>query len=483
MKRRPARRAWFQALIYLILPAFFALFLAKLGKADETIRVKFGTLAPAGTSIAVGIDTFLEGVNSIGKHTGHTIKVLGYYGGVMGDEPEMVQKARLGQLDIVLATLSTMARLVPTLEPYYLPFLVNNFGEFDYLMKQGYLKQIANEVYKRGFVLLGFITEGMYDFYYHYDGEIRTPEEARKRLKAANWTGTPHDNIWIPLRIPQVPVSVPELPTYEKMGMVSADVSPAVWVVGVQLYTIRPVLTIVQPSFFTGGAGALLSKSKFEELPWDFKIGVASMIPLLMYVANGQLRDGHYAFVDAMLKYGMKKVVLTEAEIKAWKEPLVAYRETYLKKDPAKRKSYNTIVDMLANYRKAPSPERAIYEADPEYINLPKKLKMAARAIKAYIDTGSLKELAALEQKKVIEKWRMYDAVVAAEKFAQTGDFKPLKAWSATFMPDEIVEETFAKHMDAIKRLYGSKEALKTRAQEWLAYIESKNYKGYHKRN
>jgi len=77
--------------------------------------------------------------------------------------------------------------------------LVDNFGEFDYLMARGFLKAISTEAYKRGFVVLGTMTEGMYDLYYRHEGEIRTPEEARKNLKGANWTGTPHDNVWIPL--------------------------------------------------------------------------------------------------------------------------------------------------------------------------------------------------------------------------------------------------------------------------------------------
>jgi TRAP-type C4-dicarboxylate transport system substrate-binding protein len=399
----------------------------------------------------------------------------------MGDEPEMNQKARLGQLDVVTPTVSTLPKLVPALEPYYLPFLVNNFGEFDYLMARGFLKAIATEAYKRGFVMLGTMTEGMYDLYYRYEGEIRTSEEARKNLKGANWTGTPHDNVWIPLGVPQVPVSVPELPTYHKMGMVNADISPALWVVGVQLYAIRPMLTIVQPSIFTGAAGALLTRSKFEEIPWDFKVGVVGMLPLLHYVANGQLRDGHFAFVDAMLKYGVKKMTLSKDEVQAWKNPLVAYHETYLKKNPSKRDSYEMIKRILADYRKSPSLERAIYESDPNYKNFPNKLATIARGLRAYIDTGSLDEVASLEQKYVIEKWRVYEPLAAAEKLAQTGDPSGLKNWMSKFLPDEIVDEIFSNHMSEIKTLFGTKDAIKTRAQEWLAYLESKKYTGYHK--
>jgi hypothetical protein len=182
-----------------------------------------------------------------------------------------------------------------------------------------------------------------------------------------------------------------------------------------------------------------------------------------------------------MLKYGVKKMTLSKDEVQAWKNPLVAYHETYLKKNPSKRDSYEMIKRILADYRKSPSLERVIYESDPNYKNFPDKLATIARGLRAYIDTGSLDEVASLEQKGVIEKWRIYEPLAAAEKFVQTGDSSGLKNWMSKFLPDEIVDEAFSSHMSEIKKLFGTKEDIKTRAQEWLAYIESKKYTGYHK--
>jgi TRAP-type C4-dicarboxylate transport system substrate-binding protein len=478
----------------------------------EEISIKFGTLGPKGTSVALAVEAFLDAANNFGKNIGHTVKVSPYYGGVMGDEPEMEQKARIGQLDIVTPNMGTLHRLVPAMTPYYLPFLVNSFGESDYLMRRGFLKVLAEETYKQGFIMLGFMTEGMYDFYYRSEKEIRTPAQARKLLKAANWSGTPLDNVYIPLGIPQVPVSVPEVPTLHKMGMVNADVSPAVWVIGVQLYALRPMLTVLQPSFATGGGCVLLTKGKFEKLPWDFKIGLATMLPLMMYVVNGQFRDSHYAFIDAMLKYGMKKEVLSKEETKAWRDPLVAYHETYLKKNPAMRPFYRDIVNGLSSYKKEVSPEQTIYESDPEYVHFPDKLKAIAKVIRVYLETDSLtravsetdpryaspekvnqiehalqvyRETGSFDESafenKFIEGWRVFEPLLGAEKFASTGDPRLIKAWCKKFLPDALVDEAFNSHMAEIKTLLGTKEAIKMRAQEWLAYIESKKYTGYHK--
>jgi len=94
-----------------------------LGHAQEKqITLKLGTLGPAGTSVAIAVESLLEGLDKLGQNIGYKVKIQPYYGGVMGDEPEMNQKAKLGQLDILTPTLSTMPDLVPSIEPYYLPF-------------------------------------------------------------------------------------------------------------------------------------------------------------------------------------------------------------------------------------------------------------------------------------------------------------------------------------------------------------------------
>jgi len=506
-----SRLQWANAIVGLSCLLAATLGFTGKGHADE-ITIKFGTLGPKGTSVALAVEAFLDAANNFGKNIGHHVKVSSYYGGVMGDEPEMEQKARIGQLDIVTPNMGTLPRLVPAMTPYYLPFLVNSFGESDYLMRRGFLKVLAEEVYKQGFIMLGFMTEGMYDLYYRSEKEIRTPDQARKLLKAANWSGAPHDNVYIPLGIPQVPVSVPEVPTLHKMGMVNADLSPAVWVIGVQLYALRPMLTMIQPSFATGGGCALLTKGKFDKLPWDFKLGIATMLPIMMYVVNGQFRDSHYAFIDAMIKYGMKKEVLSKEETKAWRDPLVAYHKTYLQKNPAMRPFYQDIVNGLSAYNEERSPERTIYETDPEYVHFPDKLKGAARAIRVYLETGSLtraiattdpryaspEKLKEVEhaiqvyretglfderafENKFIEGWRVFEPLLGAEKFASTGDPRLLKAWCKKFIPDVIIDEAFNNHMTEVKKLFGTKEAIKMRAQEWLAYLESKKYTGYHK--
>jgi len=109
----------------------------------------------------------------------------------------------------------------------------------------------------------------------------------------------------------------------------------------------------------------------------------------------------------------------------------------------------------------------------------PEKLKEVEHAIQVYRETGLFDERAF--ENKFIEGWRVFEPLLGAEKLANTGDPRLFKAWCKKFIPDALVDEAFNNHMTEVKKLFGTKEAIKTRAQEWLAYLESKKYTGYHK--
>jgi TRAP-type C4-dicarboxylate transport system substrate-binding protein len=465
---------------------FMALFLASAVLwpvrilADE-ITLKLGSLGPAGTSATSIVDTLKDYLKQLAEHTGHKAKLIPYYGGVMGDEPEMNQKAKMGQLDIVTPTVSTLPELAPNIEPLYLPFLIENYGQYDYVMRQKFLKEVSNQVYEHGFIVVGLLTEGMHNMYQY--GMAKNPvkklEQMRSRIKGGNWTGTPDEMFYKALGISQVSFSVPEGPSAIRMGMANATLSPAMWVIGTQLYTTNPA--VIQPPIRGSSSAALITRAKFEALPWNFKLAFASAMPAITYFACGQLRDSHDVFLDAMYKYGCPKVVLTDQELKGIKEPCINYRQTYLKENPKKRGSYEILAAALKDYAATNSIEKRLFESDPIYKTFPKKVQKLVQALKAYGETGDKSKLASLESENVIENWRILGLIDASETLIQKDDPSLLKAWMAIFMPQAFVEEAFSAHMAEMKETFGKKEALMQRIEEMASFLGSKAYKGYHK--
>jgi len=442
---------------------------------SESLRLKFGTLGPKGTNVTTALESALDLLGMACKHLGHEIKVIPYYGGVMGDDPQMMQKAKMGQLDLITPTSNGLPSVSLGIEVLYMAFLVNNYGEFDYVMKK--IRGYNDLLFKHGWVPWIILTEGMHDLY--LNGPYRTPIELQKKITGVNHSGGTDDCFYAPLGITQIPVSPAELFTSFRMKIANAVIAPSMFIIGMQIYTALPY--IVEPSIHTAGTAVIMTKQKWETMPWDIRIFFAGLQPLLYYVVNGQMRDGASAFLSAMYKYGSKKVKLTDSELKAIKDLVVAYRTKYLGNDSVKQKYYKLISDAVTEYENINPLEKKMYDRDPTYKNFPSSLLQVAKALRAYRDRGSKAELLVLHKNTIIEKWRIYDWLVASEKLIKTGNVKPLKKWMASYYIKDVVNEIFSRHIDMVKKLYGSKKALRNRLDEYITYLESKSYKGFQK--
>ena len=120
------------------------------------ITIKMGSLSPEGSSYMIIANKMKDEFEKI---TGGKVKIVWYGGGVMGDEPEMVRKIKMGQLNGGGFTgygLATIEKSIRTLE---LPGLFEDYEEFYYVWEkmQDYFKMRFRE---RGFELLVYFPIG-----------------------------------------------------------------------------------------------------------------------------------------------------------------------------------------------------------------------------------------------------------------------------------------------------------------------------------
>jgi len=231
-----------------------------------------------------------------------------------------------------------------------------------------------------------------------------------------------------------------------KAGLSNAVILPSMFVIGMQIYTALPY--IVQPPIRTSMTAPMITRQAFERLPNGFRIAFLAITPFIHWNINGTMRDGAVAFTKAMLKYGSKVISLSPEELKAWKEPCLAYRVAYLGNDKEKRDAYEKISAALAGYDT--SIEKAIFEADPSYANF-RKAKKVADALETYIKTGSKEELGKLESDHVIEKWRLYDLIGASEEIIKTGTTDNFVAWLANYRAKGEMEKYALPYKNDIK--------------------------------
>ena len=127
---------------------------AEAAAPEHTIRIAM--IAPAEThwgSIALKINQFVES-RSRGR-----VKMKWFMSGVMGDEPEEIEKMKTGELEGAMLTVVGMGMINPALRIVLSPFLLRSFAEVDYITKELY-PEFRRLFEEKGFVLLGFTEVG-----------------------------------------------------------------------------------------------------------------------------------------------------------------------------------------------------------------------------------------------------------------------------------------------------------------------------------
>lgn len=458
-----------------LLSAFFFLLFLPLSVPADTINIKVGSLAPKGTSATICFDMVDDIFRSLEKPFGTRLKIVGYYGGTMGDDPQMIQKAKLGQLDILTPTVNGLPNCVKEFETLYLPYIMDNFGEFDYFVTHN--ASYINELfYNNGWVTLFLLlSEGQHDIY--LGKACRTPEELKKNINAANYTGAPDDAFYRSMGIPQFPVQPTEMYPAFRTGVSNAAILPSVFVIGMQIYTSLPY--VVEPSVRMSPSAVVITRKKWDAIPWEFKVFFAGMQPLLYSVFLGVLLDAAYTYSDAMVQHGSTLISLTPEERKTWMDAAAVRRDQYLTEDKTKRDIYNRIVQAKKEYNSRRNDIKDAFENDPKFKNFPDRLQKIIKACNAYIDTDSKEAILRLENDKILEKWRLYDWLTACEELIKKGSTAELEKWMRSYYTPAVINEIFSQHLDLIKILYGSKEALKERIKEYMLFVGTPRYKGF----
>ena len=124
--------------------------------AENKYTIKMATVAPEESywgDFAQKLKFYIEG-RSRGR-----VKVIWYFSGVMGDEPEVAEKVRAGKIAGAVFTVNGLGVIQPAMKVLMLPLLFRSYEEVDYILDSMFprFRQLVEE---RGYMLLGFTELG-----------------------------------------------------------------------------------------------------------------------------------------------------------------------------------------------------------------------------------------------------------------------------------------------------------------------------------
>ncbi|PKN39070.1 MAG: C4-dicarboxylate ABC transporter substrate-binding protein [Deltaproteobacteria bacterium HGW-Deltaproteobacteria-2] len=314
-------------------------------KNGKTVYVlKMGTLAPNGVGWAALIKTIIA--PGITKATNGEVKLDWYYGGTMGDDQDIIAKMRNGQLHGGGFSGQGTIMACPEMSLIELPFMFDNYQEVEYVYAK--LRPRISQWYeKRGYHLF-LLAEQDFDQIYSVKHEIRKPDDF-KDVKIVTWNGLLEERSLKAIGASPVPVRVPEIASSYHTGVIDASVSPAIWIVGTQMYTIAKYVNTARIRY--SPAIGIISLMAWNQLPKEHQVAIDNFMATIEKGFRQRVRDDNEECLKAMYKYGLKETKMTRAEIDVFKKRLLPVWDEFAEKGYYTKAELAELKGILAEYR------------------------------------------------------------------------------------------------------------------------------------
>lgn len=263
--------------------------------AAETI--KLGTLAPEGSPWYNIIRDMAEAWK---EETGGKIQFRIYPGGVVGDDPDMVRKMRIGQLHAAVLTGTGLNAIAPETQALMMPMMLSSYEELDYVMDR-IAPTLEAILESKGFKVLNWGDAGWVHFF--AQKPVVHPKDLRP-LRLFVWAGdTAYVEAWKDAGYRPVPLAATEILTGLQSGLINALPTTPLAALSFQWFALAKHMTDLNWAPLIGAT--VISTSKWERIPDDIQ-------PLLLASARragerirSETRKVGEEAVEVMKKYGL----------------------------------------------------------------------------------------------------------------------------------------------------------------------------------
>ncbi|MFI5288863.1 MAG: TRAP transporter substrate-binding protein DctP [Polyangia bacterium] len=242
---------------------------AKAGEgADRSVTLRLATIAPEGTAWARELRAFARETE---RSTEGAVKIKWYFGAIAGDELQMGDRIRRGQLDGAASGGPLCEQVAPSLRVLRVLGLITGHREAAYVA--GRLRsQLVAEAQSRGMALLGIAPVGPHVIF------SRRPIRSMAELKKLRvWVWDRDDVMRLELRnfgVPLSPMPIDQAAAAYDQGRIDGFIAPPSVALAFQWSAQARYVSDLRMDMISGCV--LLSDRAFDPLSVDAKKAIAS---------------------------------------------------------------------------------------------------------------------------------------------------------------------------------------------------------------
>ncbi len=304
-----------------------------------SLTIKVGSIAPSGSPWDKALKKIAADWKTI---SGGKIEMKIYPGGIVGNEPDMIRKMRIGQMQAAIFTGMGMSYISPDVFSLSLPFLVRNDSELDYIMKKS-TPHLDKLIANKGFTVVVWSKAGWINFF------STKPVVYPRDLKPLKLSVAEGDaellQAWRVMGYNAIPLATNDLMTSLQNGMIEAFYSPPLVAASFQWFGIAKHMCSVKIAPLIGGI--VINKKTWEEIPADIRpklVKSAKQIVDELYTETNALEKNA---INVMLKNGLKIHEVPEDGVLLWQKEAVKGYDAYVGKTFSKE-----LLERLQGYLK-----------------------------------------------------------------------------------------------------------------------------------
>ena len=308
----------------------------------SALVIKVGSVAPEGSPWDKALKRIALDWQKI---SGGRVTMKIYSGGIAGDEPDMIRKMRINQIQAAAMTGSGLGKIDPNFLVYQLPFLTQTDAELDYLFEK-LRPQLEALLEDKGFTFLAFIKSGWLRFF--STKKVITPADFQK-LKFFVMEGSPEvDQAWKAMGFHIVPLPPNDAFAALQSGMVEIFTASPLTAAAMQWFALAPNMTDFYWSPLT--AGLIVSNQAWQRIPADIRPKLKEATQQALHDLEAEIKAVEKQAIDVMKENGLVIHEVPPAALQQWKD-LVEKGFGILIGDVISRDLYDEAKRIMSEYR------------------------------------------------------------------------------------------------------------------------------------
>jgi len=275
--------------------------------------IKLATLVPEGS---VWVKELKALAGDAKTQTAGRVEIRIYPGGIAGDDPDVVRKLRIGQLQAATLSVTGLQDIDSGFGVFAIPRFFSSYAELFNVIEQ-MTPYYAARLDKEGFVLLGWGSAGWVNLF--SKEPVHAPADL-KRMKLFVWAGNDKMTQWWKSNgYHPVPLAATDVMTGLTTGMIEVLPTTPLYALSLQWYKPAPHMLDLPVAPLIGAT--VISKKAWAELSPADQAVVRELAKRMQRRLGESVPPQDQKAIDEMARRGLKVTKPRNAEeVKAWEE-------------------------------------------------------------------------------------------------------------------------------------------------------------------